>query len=1093
VRGELVDDRYRLVRSLGRGGFGEVHLAIDEIEGREVAVKLLDRGSGDQEQLKRRLLREARATQVLDETRVARVERVVEGHDGQLYVVMPFVAGETVRARILRGRLATDEALRILRELATTLDAAHAAGLVHRDVKPDNVILAADGRVVLLDFGIVKALTDESEPDSAAFASTQLTGSGALMGTICYVAPEQALGNDVDARADQFGLGVMAFELLTGRLPWAGELPARVLAQVLYEAPPPASGLRAEVLAPVDATFERVLAKQREARFASAGAFVDALEDAVRRGVSPAPFTGGQAQAAVSMAGAPPSLRVGDAASPRRPAWMRVAVAVGSIGLLAIAASAVQARFRAPAKWSASPRGTLAIPAASLDAREPCAEWLSGAIAEGLTSQLAAGGKVRSVGPRELGPLAHTSRPNRKGLREGFGADAVLEAECARPRAEGDGVVVRVLVTSASDDGRPLASFDVSGSARAPSDLVARLAERVRERLGIEPPDAIEQARSAHTLPQSADAARAYVEGLSKLDTFDSAGARAALEQAVQREPQFAPAHAALAKSFAYLGEQTRAAEESKLAAQNASSLPNEDRLLVEADADAASYAWDQAIETYRAIVKVFPDRADVELRLIRTYIDAGRAKDARAALADVAARTGESGDPRLALASALAANIAGDSAHADELAQTAGALADAVGLTNVKREALAAQCVANTEMVSARAEEICTDAARLLEAAGDRMGLLRVRRAWTYVLTERAKFAEAEKLASDMVDLANRIGSPDARATALSSVATIAKRRGDLAKARENALAAVAQADESGNGSARANTRLLLAGALLDAGSLDEGRRYYDEALVISKAVGADATTSVILQNLATYWLLKGNITKAREDAEESLVLCDRAGSEMDRPWALDEVGMMALESGEAEKARDRYAEAMALRTKLGLPLGSSRQDHAEALMVLGDLDGALQEITEVVEDNRSHGLRVAEEEARAVQARVLLARGEVAQSLAASDAGLALARELKMGDGEYVAARLRGRYLTGHHAEALAGVAAALAHTDQPLTQWDLRLVEGELRLRVGQKERGTQELMAVRSETHAAGDVRAERAAAALLGGNLDGGYR
>ncbi len=194
---------------------------------------------------------------------------------------MPFVAGETVRKRLQSGPLGVEEALNILRELATTLDAAHAAGLVHRDIKPDNVMLAADGRVVLLDFGIVKALTDASGPGGAAFASTQLTGSGALLGTVSYAAPEQALGHEVDARADQFALGVMAFELLTGRLPWRGELPARVLTQVLYQAPPRASAIRAELHQAVDVTLERALSKQPAARFGSTGAFVEALENAV--------------------------------------------------------------------------------------------------------------------------------------------------------------------------------------------------------------------------------------------------------------------------------------------------------------------------------------------------------------------------------------------------------------------------------------------------------------------------------------------------------------------------------------------------------------------------------------------------------------------------------------------------------------------------------------------------------------------------------------------------------------------------------------------------------------------------------------------
>ncbi len=287
-------------------------------------------------------------------------------------------------------------------------------------------------------------------------------------------------------------------------------------------------------------------------------------------------------------------------------------------------------------------------------------------------------------------------------------------------------------------------------------------------------------ARGRTELARSRRTPRARTSRGSPGWTHSTPPARAALEQAVAREPQFAPAHAALAKSFAYLGEQASAARESKIAAANASSLPAEDRLLVEADAATASYAWDKAIEAYRAIVKVFPDRTDVALKLIRTYIDAGRVKDARAAIADVTERAGsEVGDPRLDLESALAANLAGESTQANDLAHRAETLADAVGLTNVSVQAVSAQCSALAELTTGKEEEVCTRADRLLTEAGDRMGVLRVRRAWAYVLAQRGRFDEAEGLAASMVVLADETGSPDARATALGAVATIAKRRG--------------------------------------------------------------------------------------------------------------------------------------------------------------------------------------------------------------------------------------------------------------------------------------------------------------------------
>ncbi len=1067
-----------------------MHLAFDEVEHREVAIKLIDRRFEDMDQLKRRLLREARATQVLDPARVARAERVGEAAGEQLYVIMPFVRGQTVRERVQRGPLSPEEALGVLREVATTLDAAHAAGLVHRDVKPDNVMIGDDGRVVLLDFGIVKALSDGGQTSGAAFASTALTGSGALLGTLSYVAPEQALGEEVDARVDQFGLAVMAFELLTGRLPWAGDLAARVLAQILYEPAPAASSIRPDLGAAADDVLARALCKQREGRFASVGAFISALEDAVRHGIAPAPSM--RARPAVTGEAPLPLVRAGGGRV--RSAARLVALVAAGVAAVGAVAFAIELRAHpAPVKWASSGRGTLAVPLATLDARAPCADWLSGALAEGLTSQLAAGGKTRAVGPRELGVLAQASS-NRKGIRAAFGADAILQAECARPRTGDDGAVVRVRVTSAAPDGRELASFDVSGSARAPSDLVARVADQVRERLGIGPLDPIERARAERTLPQSPDAARAYVEGLAKLDVFDAEGARAAFERAIGGEAQFAPAHAALANSYVYLGEQRLAAKESKIAAANASSLPNEDRLLVEGDAAAVNYEWDKAIETYRAIVKVFPDRTDVALKLIQAYIDSSQAKGALAAIADLKARTGsDEGDPRLYLASARAESLVGKSAEANELAEKAETLAEQVGLTNVRLQAIVLRCHLNAELVAADGENVCAEAERLATAAGDRMGVLRSRLSAAYVLAQRADFAGAERAGSEVVAFADQIGSPYARASALGTQALIAKRKGDLATARDEALAAIAQADESGNGYSRASNRIILAGSLLDAGSLEEGRKYYEEALAIAQEMGDEATTAVVEQNLASYWLRKGNITLARQQAERSLALCERAGNEMDTPWALDEVGLLVLESGEPAKARDLFAEAMTLRGALKLPLSSSRQNHASSLLDLGDLDGALQEITATVDEDHQAGLRLAEEQARVTLVRVVLARGDATRALAECDTGLALARELQQPDGDFTAPRIRATYLAGRHREALEAMTAALAQTPDPMSRWDLHLVEGELLLRAGARDRALNELRTLLTEVHAGGDFRTEKAVTALLDGNLDGGYR
>jgi hypothetical protein len=256
---------------------GVVFLAQDQEGGREVAVKVLR--AAPLGEAARRLRREARAMNAVDPRRVAQVLEIGETDAGELYLVMEYVRGKTVRTLLRAGRVPLAESMRIVGEVATTLGEAHRAGLVHRDVKPDNVMVGEDGRVVLLDFGVVKSV----EPgDDAALVSTQLTNAGAVIGTPAYLSPEQALGRPVGPETDQFALAVTAYELLTGSLPWTATEVTTMLAQVLAEVPPPPSTHDEKLGPAVDVVLSRALAKKPGERFPTIEEFAAALGAATR-------------------------------------------------------------------------------------------------------------------------------------------------------------------------------------------------------------------------------------------------------------------------------------------------------------------------------------------------------------------------------------------------------------------------------------------------------------------------------------------------------------------------------------------------------------------------------------------------------------------------------------------------------------------------------------------------------------------------------------------------------------------------------------------------------------------------------------------
>ncbi len=230
---------YRIVSRLGAGGMGEVHLAVHERTGRKVALKLLpDHFAGDEARV-RRFRQEAHAVLRLNHPNIVTVYDI-EQADGASVIASEYIEGETLRERCARGPLTPAEALDVAAQIAAALAAAHEAGVVHRDVKPENVMLRPDGFVKVLDFGLAK-LNEEapSRLSQAPALSAFRTDPGVVMGTVAYMSPEQARGREVDGRTDIWSLGVVLYEALTGRAPFRGESPTDVLAAIVGKEPPP--------------------------------------------------------------------------------------------------------------------------------------------------------------------------------------------------------------------------------------------------------------------------------------------------------------------------------------------------------------------------------------------------------------------------------------------------------------------------------------------------------------------------------------------------------------------------------------------------------------------------------------------------------------------------------------------------------------------------------------------------------------------------------------------------------------------------------------------------------------------------------------
>src|SRR6059058_4689170 len=267
--GQLVDGRYAVEARIAVGGMATVYLALDRRLEREVALKVMHPHLADDPQFTARFIREARAAARLPFPGVVAVFDQGEDH-GLLYLAMEHLVGRTLREVLDElGVLTPGEALDVIEPVLEALAAAHRAGIVHRDMKPENVILTDDGRVKVADFGLARAAT--------AMTST----SGVLMGTAAYMAPELIADGVADARGDVYAVGVMIFEMVTGRQPFAGDVPLRVAYRHVHEDVPPPSSLVPRLPEPLDVLVTTATARDPDRRPANAAALL-ALERGAR-------------------------------------------------------------------------------------------------------------------------------------------------------------------------------------------------------------------------------------------------------------------------------------------------------------------------------------------------------------------------------------------------------------------------------------------------------------------------------------------------------------------------------------------------------------------------------------------------------------------------------------------------------------------------------------------------------------------------------------------------------------------------------------------------------------------------------------------
>ena len=1074
--------RLHVVARLGAGGMGEVWRADDPKLRRTVAIKRVSiRGSGGPDEAAR-LLREGQRLSALNHPNIASVYDVLE-QDGEIFLVMEYVEGQTLRQR-LNQPIPISQFFDIAIQCADALTAAHERGILHSDVKPENVMLTESGQVKLLDFGVARRLAGGGA--SGAGGTQTLSTFAPVGGTPSYMAPEVLLGSLPDFRADIFSLGVVLYEMLGGRHPFLGSTATAIAMQIVQQEATPLDKVSGSVPPPLALIVAKALHKKPDERYQSPRELAADLR-AVRLGSRPAIAT---SQGFLAQQNWKVSL-------------------FGSIAAALVLAAVFVVRHREQifhGSGSASlpavkTRPSVAVLGFKNLTERPDKAWLSTALAEMLSAELASGGQLRLISGEQVArasrdvpwSLIDTPKDSLPRLRANLDTDYVTTGSYA---VVGEGEKSQIRLDFRLEDttaGDTVAEEAAAGSEADLFDLVSQIGTRMREHLGAGQVTSQQATQVRASLPSDPKAARLYSEGLNKLRAFETSAARDLLTQAIAADPKSPQPHAALSAAWLELGYDPKAKDEAQRAFELSTNLSNEERLWMEAQYRDLNNESAKAIPILRTLSDLYPDNLDYGLRLGALENSAGDPTQSLAtfeALRKLPPPAGD--DPRIDLAESPPAESTGDYKHELQLGAAAAQKGQSRGIRLVVAHALmyensALQALGQSDQGNADLAQ----AKVLFAAAGDlkNSGMALV---WSAdYLNGKGDLPAARKQAEEALLIFRQIGNQLYAAQALNeigivianqgklkeaisyyeqalhsyreadykvtigdelgNIGEVLERLGDFAGAKKNFTEAVKIFDEVGDKNAAGITEINLGDALAEDGDLPRAAQHYSRAVQLETETGHKSAQASALSGLADVLLTQDDLKQAREKSEQALTIRRGLKRAVALSGSLIQLAAISLEEGK--------------------PSDSEK--------LAGD---ALHEL-----DATAPPARPAE--AYSVKALALLAENKQPEAREAAEQAAAFAAKAADLDPRYEAALAGARVnlAAGKFSDARMQIAPMLAQPSKAIHVpylMEARLAQGEIGLKSGQTAASRAQLTSLEKETREKKFLLIARKAATLL---------